>query len=423
MNPCDACDAQQGGTGGFYGARAGRKIGRFLGQAGEGLVRKYASPLLSFFGSGDYSVKYNSLIDGGGVHSGKHVSITTAGRETRVIFREYLGDVITGPNGVFTSQSYEINPGLPSTFPWLSGIAAQYEQWTPNGLIFEFRSTSSEYVAQQAMGSVIMATEYDSYDTVYSSKIEMLNSAYSSECKPSETMLHGIECAPNDNPNTIYYTRTDSNIGARDLTDMDIGRFTIATQGLAVATSVNVGSIYVHYDITFRKEQIYRSLLKNQRWMRYQIPTSYIGTAGLFTDFNVLPKAGNWTGFTSDSLDTLIFPPDYQAGSFCVMWTMYNQAATAWTRPTQGILVNCSTAGVSCPFYGANEPSAIGSVFASPQNATQTRDNITYCYNVNGATGVQQNWLHGGAVGANCQFTLCVFEMNDDWFRYLGGPP
>lgn len=235
------------------GARIGGALDT-IGQEGRKLWK-------SFWGSGDYSLKSNSLVPGGGSTSGDVTIVSGGPRETRIIYREYIGDVFTHPTtaGGFLAKTYAINPGLVSMCPWLAPLAQQYEQWTPNGIVFEFKSTSSEYVSTQALGSVIMATEYDSLDTVFANKQEMLNSAYANEAKPSQHIVHGVECDPRDNPNRIFYVRAAGVPTGASIRDYDLGNFTVATQGCQ-SLGLNLGSLYIHYDITFRKEQLFNGI-------------------------------------------------------------------------------------------------------------------------------------------------------------------
>jgi hypothetical protein len=171
-------------------------------------------------------------------------------------------------------QTFAINPGLFQTFPWLSSIANQYEQWTPNGIVFEFKSTSSDYTATSALGSVIMCTDYDQLDVPFANKQEMLNSAYCNEAKPTEHIVHGLECAPQDTPNRIFYTRTGGAVQTlAELRDTDLAQFSIATQG-GTAANLNLGSLYVYYDITLRKEQLFGGVLnKGNLFSSYQSVT------------------------------------------------------------------------------------------------------------------------------------------------------
>lgn len=225
------------------------------------VVARGVSGIGKWLGWGDYTLNTNSLVKAGGVVPQDAKILPQGDRAVRVIYREYLGDVYTHPSsaGAFSVQTFQINPGLFTTFPWLSTIANQYEQWTPNGIVFEFKSTSSDYTATSALGSVIMATDYDQLDSVYANKQEMLNSAYSNEAKPTEHIVHGLECAPGDTPQRLLYTRSGALTGP-GLRDTDLAQFSIATQGGTTA-NLNLGSLYVYYDITLRKEQLFGGVL------------------------------------------------------------------------------------------------------------------------------------------------------------------
>lgn len=304
----DSFYSSLGSSFGSYLGPQGTAAGYLAGSALDSLggLSGAAKKMRSLIGMGDYSLRSNSLVQGGGRSSGPLQIVSQGNRATRIRYREYIGDVFSNPDepNAFHVVSYPINPGLISTFKWLPPIATQYEQWTPNGIVFEFRSTSSEYVSQQALGSVIMATEYDSYDRPYSSKVEMLNSAYANEAKPSDHIIHGIECDPRDNPNSIFYVRSGPLQGREDIRDYDLGIFYVATQGIP-HVNANLGSLYVHYDITFRKEQLYGGLLlNNQLWANFYFhgepdssgshlfPNGTVQVGGNVEDIRLIPPVG-----------------------------------------------------------------------------------------------------------------------------------
>lgn len=252
--------------GGIAGGAAGALTGNPLiaatgGVAGSRVADFAEAKLMRWAGMGDYTLKSNSLVQTGGVVDGNAAIIPQGNRAVRIVYKEYLGDVFTHPTviGAFFNTTYSINPGLVATFPWLTPLAQQYEQWTPNGIVFEFRSTSSPLTTTQAMGSVIMATEYDVLDTAYANKQQMLNAAYSNEARPDQRIVHGLECDPRDNPQHIYFVRSGTPPTGADMREYDLAIFNIATQGGATA-NVNLGSLYIHYDITFRKEQLFNGL-------------------------------------------------------------------------------------------------------------------------------------------------------------------
>jgi hypothetical protein len=232
----------------------GRLIGNFAGQgdlgsmAGEGLAK--------LFGHGDYSVKGNSLMTS--LNGPTLPKFTSTKRGVRVVEREYLGDLVSGPlsggSTAFTIQQFPLNPTNSSTFPWGSQMADLFDQWEPNGLVFEFVTTSSEFNgASQALGAVIMATDYDPYDPIYPTKVYMENADYSNSTKPACSLIHGVECDPKERPTRILYTDTQST--AIPLTSTLLGNFYIASQGCSVA-GVTLGEIWISYDVTFYKKQL-----------------------------------------------------------------------------------------------------------------------------------------------------------------------
>jgi len=225
---CDRCDNS-------YAARTLSGWGAGVGGYVQNKLQKKWNSFFS--GSGDYSLQSNSLVNGGGVAT-QSVNISSNGRETRVVYKEYLQDIYTniGVTGAFDILSFPINPGQIKTFPWLSALAGQFEQWRPNGILFEFVGTASEYSTTFNLGSVIMATEYDVGDGIFQNKAEMLRTAYSNQAPPTKRIVHGIECNPNEMPNSLYFTRMYQGItnpGITPVTDFreyDIGLFSIATE-------------------------------------------------------------------------------------------------------------------------------------------------------------------------------------------------
>jgi hypothetical protein len=244
-------------TQGQVAGTLGRLAGGFLGNADLG--GQAAEGLAKWFGYGDYSVAQNSLMGKGQVG----LKFDDDGRRgIRITEREYLGDIVAGPlSGASTGfdlTSYPINPGDHNTFPWLSRVAEQFEQYKPNGIIFEYISTSSEFNGtNQSLGVVVAATDYDVLDANYSSKVEMEASDYACSTKASENMMHGIECAPRERPDALFYVRTANQvIPAGDSKRFyDLGKFQIATKGMSSA-GVVLGELWVSYDFTFYKKQL-----------------------------------------------------------------------------------------------------------------------------------------------------------------------
>jgi len=232
----------------------GKNLGSLVGQGDLGQLA--GSRLAKFFGHGDYNVKSNSLVRA--VENTKSVPSFQKARGTRIREREFLMDIrsgatLDGGSTAFNNDSFILNPTNSKSFPWLSQVASLYDQWEPNGIIFEFVSTSSEFNgSNQALGAVVMATDYDPYDPDYLSKQEMENSDYSCSTKPSENLMHGIECAASERPTELLFTERNST--AVPLTNTQLGKFQLATKGCS-AVDVVLGELWISYDITFFKKQ------------------------------------------------------------------------------------------------------------------------------------------------------------------------
>lgn len=234
--------------GAAIGGPGGGAIGGMIGNAGGGLLSK-------IFGHGDYSVSNLPAIKENSLALANAANIPQFGTgKVAVNFkhREYLGDVISSPTvGAFQIQAFPLNPGLATTFPWLSGVVgANFQQYRINGMTFEFRSMSADALnsTNTALGSVVMSTDYDSADAPFNSKQQMENTEYGVSCKPSANMLHAIECARSQTAVSELYVRAYGNPAGTDVRLYDLGRFYIATVGMQAA-SVNLGELWATYDV------------------------------------------------------------------------------------------------------------------------------------------------------------------------------
>jgi len=228
----------------MIGGKPGRALGSLVSRGASALYRKIT-------GHGDYKVTSNTLMNGN-----DPPSFGKSGRGMIVRHREYLTD-ITGST-TFSLYTFPLNPGLPTTFPWLSRVAQNYEEYVIRGMIFEFKSTSANALnsTNTALGTVVMATRYNCLLPSFASKIEMENYEFCTATKPSESAIHPIECAVGESPLSVLYTRGSeiSPSTGSDLRMYDMGNFQIATVGMQA--SAVIGELWVSYDIELLKPRI-----------------------------------------------------------------------------------------------------------------------------------------------------------------------
>lgn len=258
-----------------YGRRESRWLGPALGAGfGTGLAAsgfgEFAPVGVKFggwlgnmiktaTGFGEYEVRSNALYEGAQV---PFVANRPTINGTTISHREYIMDVVTSATpGEFKSNTFDINPAQGSTFEWLSQIAANYEEYVLEGCLFVFRSMSADALSSTntALGTVMMATQYNLYQPIFTNKAEMENHAYSMSVKPSEDCIHPIECDPHQSSITTFFTRPGTVPTGADQRLYDVGRFEIATTGFQAA-SVNIGELHVTYQVSLMKPRLYTAL-------------------------------------------------------------------------------------------------------------------------------------------------------------------
>ncbi len=168
------------------------------------------------------------------------------GNMVRVTHREYLGDVYSSTTP-FSLVSFNINPGLATTFPWLSPIAGQFTGWKPMGIVAEFVSEGSDYANVAGLGYVALASNYNALAAPYTNKRELLNSQFATAAKPSVTFQHWIECKDDNVPQEKLYVRSGA-VSSGDLRLYDLSVLNLAVGG-NTASGVIIGELWITYDI------------------------------------------------------------------------------------------------------------------------------------------------------------------------------
>lgn len=308
------------GIGGGIGAKAGGFIGKALGQGFRALT-----------GFGEYTVHENSLLY-------PDRMIPAFGADSiRVTRREWIADI--NSSTAFSNNFFAINPGLSDTFPWLSAIANNYEQYHFNGLVFQFDSTSSDSIASTTdlgLGQVVLATDYNAADAAYVNLPQMLGSMFSNSGKPSESIMHAIECAPSEQAQKLYYVRSGDNPEGTDIRMYDLGSFQLATQNMP-GVYTGMGQLWVSYDVTFYKSVQNNQLGYSLNTDKYiltapAVTTAYFGTSRALADHSNLGTTVTGTKIS--------FPPTVSSGYYLVVWQVGGDS-TAVVAPTW-TLANCT---------------------------------------------------------------------------------
>lgn len=310
----------------------GSALGGLFGAPGSAIGNQAGNFLSDILGMGDYEVKSNSLSTSGAIMptTSGVPTFHSAKRSVRVHHREFLTDITSST--AFALTSYIINPGLQSTFPWLSSIAENFAAYKFHGLVFEFWSTSSNALnnINTALGTVIMATQYNAARSNFLSKAEMEQYEFTTSCKPSMSMIHPVECATGESPLEELYVRTGALPAGEVQQFYDFGKFQLATVGMQNANTI--GELWVSYDVELFKPRISPGLYSGAYARLNNGPYDANNTLGAIQT-NPIGDIGITISATGAGFDTINIPSTFTTGAFhiTVIWIGAN---TATTNPT-----------------------------------------------------------------------------------------
>lgn len=192
--------------------------------------------------------------------------------------REKVSNIIgtTSTTLSIISQLY-LNPGNSVLFPIFSQIADTYEQYRVNSLFFSYETEA--YAASGtnvSAGKVILATNYDPADPVFSTDTQMENYFNSDRGAPYCEIIHdaiGGDHALKDEASKAYYVNKSANLIAptSDSTGgkfYDIGNFQLGCQGNA-SSSAEIGELYVTYSFTMIRPKQQLFLNTNSSFIHY----------------------------------------------------------------------------------------------------------------------------------------------------------
>jgi len=162
--------------------------------------------------------------------------------------RELINSAVSSNTTFAISNSYVLQPGNSTTFPWLSTIAANYEQYRFKTLRFVY----IPFCPTSQAGAIMLMTDYDASDLPPTTETQFMDhpgattaacwESITFRCEPS--MLHAL--------GPRKFVRTCAVAG--DIKTFDCGTFFVATDN--VTTTPNIGKIYVEYEIEFFVPQL-----------------------------------------------------------------------------------------------------------------------------------------------------------------------
>lgn len=349
-----------------------------------GSVLKHGLPLVikALTGFGDYSVSSNSLMVpklGGD----PPIIRNTKGGGFILRHREYVQDVYAQVG--FLNTVLPINPGLLGTFPLASQLADTFEQYEIRGMVMEYKAMSADAVlssgASSALGTIIFATQYNALDDPFEDKRTMENYEFANSTKPSESMLHPIECKRSQTPMDLLYVRTGP-VATGDLRMYDLGNFNFAVQGCQNASAGQVlGELWISFELEFFKPKLLPLGGAQTLSDHYSlVGNSLIAVGNPFYTQNGLirqPESnlGTYIQIAAGApyaANSIIFPPQITDGKFKIDYYMVGSSASANSPAVSSTTqVNCDVEN----YWGGN---TAGSFNIDPQPGAATINNFHF---------------------------------------------
>jgi len=376
------------------GGLGGRALGGYFGapELGSAAGTQLAALASRWMGFGRYTVSRNSLL-----RSDASTTIPAMHKNSQTVVvrhKEYIGPIV-GSQAFKVQYELPLNPGLFTTFPWLSGVADRYQEYTFKGVVFHYIPSSGTAVASTnaALGTVMLQTTYRASDSKPLAKVEMLNEYCASESVPSETFIHPIECDPKENPFNVQYVRSSAPPANEPLMSYDLGKTFVATQGQQ-ADGFNLGDLWVTYEVELRKPIVHSDVTAAPYFMGVFTAGAdwnhLFGTIGSYSGSLVVTAAADLITIPPGETETYLVTIDMSSSNFSV----FNDTATPLPVITNGKLVHSLNGSDLVNYSKILSGSAQAIVYFAVQRVDHTQPVLVQMDNIFNLTGTIGSAVH-----------------------------
>jgi len=180
--------------------------------------------------------------------TGKGATVQASRDMCRVTHREFIGNV-TGSTAFAIAAQFSLNPGLVASFPWLSGIAQNWETYRFRRLRLCFYTRTGTNVP----GSVIMAHDPDASDAAPATEQVMTTYESVEEDAPWKDICLEMRPSSLHDLGPRKFVRTGALAANQDIKLYDSGNVFIGTVD---GTAVSWGKLWFEYDIELYTPQL-----------------------------------------------------------------------------------------------------------------------------------------------------------------------
>jgi hypothetical protein len=166
--------------------------------------------------------------------------ISRSNGDTFIQHREYIGEVAGSTN--FAPNQYPMNPGISTTFPWLSGVAQRFDKYRFRKLDFKYETQTST----ATVGTVMLVPDYNAADPAPANKAVAL--AYEDSARGEAwTKFSSTMARENLNALPQYNIRVGPLPANLDIKTYDVGNMWLCLSG--EAGNAVIGELWVEYEV------------------------------------------------------------------------------------------------------------------------------------------------------------------------------
>jgi hypothetical protein len=250
--------------GSYTGVPGGLAAGMAVGSAVDRKIKRALAGRGSYMiGRGSYDIPtpsgsvYNDTFS----HISRKFDVSSMGGDNSMIVicgREFVSKVTSDGTAEFSNNSFQVNPGLKSFFPWLAQIGANFSEYHMGQLVVEYSPLVSKMSVSSvgSLGNVIMGANYNAGAPAYGSFAEIASADHTVTGTIADTMFFGLECDPRANANdSNLYVRTGNVPSGQDIKTYDMAKFQLALDGVPTEYSAGtaLGNLWVNYTIGLSK--------------------------------------------------------------------------------------------------------------------------------------------------------------------------
>lgn len=240
----------------------------------------------------------NQLISGGVANtpvmqsSGYDGSLMVSHRE---LVQEVFGAGTVGadsPSG-FEVTTLTVNPGLERVFPWLSQLAANFEEYEIYQCVFEYEGKKMVGTTDELTihGTVTAAHKFNFKAQEFQDKHEMQSYPHANQTQAHQSLAHGVEADPGKIVGDGHkFVRIGGLLATDDQRDFDHCTFSFAQSNIpAELASKEIGCLYVAYTVKLMKPKLhanrglgiktFRAICQPNKVLGSGITTDVLGTS------------------------------------------------------------------------------------------------------------------------------------------------